>query len=157
MKIQNPLRPIILIVILTTMYSCIQFKQASLYDGVEAPEKIEKPKSISLLVEPKIYDDDISDVWGLEKNECQVASVADSISFTGDRSLDVKWNRGAEDCDFAGIGIGWDSYAGKDLSELSIRIKSFPVPWYFSAAARSQTTCGPKSAFKALSSKQKSR
>ena len=30
----------------------------------------------------------------------------------------MSWNRDVKGCKFAGIGIGWDGYAGKDLSEI---------------------------------------
>lgn len=98
--------------------ACVQFKTATLYDGVEAAPVSPKPSKISMIVEPIIYNEDISDVWGLEKNTCQEASVSKTVAYSGNESLKVSWNRNAEGCEFAGIGIGWDGYAGKDLSEI---------------------------------------
>ena len=96
---------------------CVEFKKATLYDGEEQIVKPGKPKSISKLVEPRIYDEDATDVWGLEKDICQEASVSD-VAYSGNESLKISWNRGAKGCKWAGIGIGWDAYAGKDLSQV---------------------------------------
>lgn len=96
---------------------CVQFKTMTLYDGEEPAERIPKPERISLVVEPLIYDEDATDVWGLEKDVCQDASLSD-IAHSGKESLKVSWNRNAPGCKFAGIGIGWDAWAGKDLTAI---------------------------------------
>jgi len=94
---------------------CVSLKKATLYDGVVPPEKVTLPNDISLLVEPRIYDEDATDVWGLQKDVCQEASVSD-VAFSGKESLKLTWNRNAKGCKWSGIGIGWDNWAGKDLS-----------------------------------------
>jgi len=110
---------IIIAVFAASAFSCgVQFKEASLYDGVEKVEQPAKPKDIALIVEPTIYFDRITDVWGLEKDECQEASVSKEVAYSGEKSLQIKWDRNAEGCKWAGIGIGWDGWAGKDLSEI---------------------------------------
>ena len=53
-------------ILVLTMVSCIQLKNARLYDGVEVEAPTPKPKSIDMVVEPTIFKDDITDVWGLE-------------------------------------------------------------------------------------------
>lgn len=55
--------------------SCVQFKTASLYDGVMERPKPPKPDKIDRVVEPVIFVDSDRDVWGMETNECQVASI----------------------------------------------------------------------------------
>ena len=100
-------------------YSCgVQFKQVALYDGQEVEVKPPKPKDIGLVVEPTIFFDRTTDVWGIEKDVCKEVAVSKTVAYSGNRSLQMEWNRDAEGCDWAGIGIGWDGYAGKDLSEL---------------------------------------
>ncbi len=94
---------------------CVSLKKATLYDGEAPIEKVTIPKDISLLVEPRIYDEDATDVWGLEKDVCQEASVSD-VAYSGKESLKLSWNRDAKGCKWSGIGIGWDNWAGKDLS-----------------------------------------
>jgi len=107
------------LILLITFFlvGCISLKKATLYDGVAPAEKVIIPKDISLLVESRIYDEDATDVWGLEKDVCQEASVSD-VAFSGDESLKLSWNRNAKGCKWSGIGIGWDNWAGKDLSLL---------------------------------------
>lgn len=98
------------------MSSCVEFKQLSLYDGEEVEPPAPKPEKISALVEPIIFMDDASDMWGLEEDACQKAELTKETVHSGEQAVKVTWNRDAEGCDFAGIGIGWDGWAGKDLS-----------------------------------------
>jgi hypothetical protein len=105
-------------ILVLTMVSCIQLKNARLYDGVEVEAPTPKPKSIDMVVEPTIFKDDITDVWGLEDVICKEAHVVEDIVHSGTKAIKVTWNRYEEGCPWAGIGIGWDGYAGKDLSEI---------------------------------------
>lgn len=102
---------------LTVVIGCVEFKKVALYDGVEQVKPEPLPENISLIVEPTIYDDAVNDAWGLEENACQKAEVS-QVAYSGDQSISIEWNRGAEGCEWSGIGIGWDGYAGKDLSPL---------------------------------------
>ena len=90
----------------------------SLYSGEEVSAPLVKPDKINRFVEPEIFDEDFSDVWGIEDIVCKKASISERITATGDRAIKVEWNRNEKDCIWAGFGIGWDGYAGKDLSEL---------------------------------------
>jgi len=94
---------------------CVSLKKATLYDGVVTQENEVVPADISLVVQPLIYDEDATDVWGLEKDACQDASISD-VAYSGKESLKITWNREATGCEWSGIGIGWDNWAGKDLS-----------------------------------------
>ncbi|MFK8057664.1 MAG: hypothetical protein AB8F78_16175 [Saprospiraceae bacterium] len=98
--------------------SCIEFKQMSLYSGEEASVPLAKPDNINQLVEPEIFDEDFTDVWGIETTSCKVASISEGIKAEGKRAIKIEWDRNSPDCIWAGFGIGWDGYAGKDLSEL---------------------------------------
>lgn len=97
------------------IFGCVSLKKATLYDGEIPDEKVILPNDISVIVEPEIYDEDATDVWGLEKDICQEASVSD-VAYSGKESLKITWNRDAKGCEWSGIGIGWDNWAGKDLS-----------------------------------------
>lgn len=107
-------------VLLTTLLgACVEFKQMSLYSGEEVSAPLEKPDNINMLVEPEIFDEDFTDVWGIaEEGTCTSATISERIKAQGKRAIKVEWNRNAPDCIWAGFGIGWDGYAGKDLSEL---------------------------------------
>jgi len=120
--------------------SCVQFKTASLYDGEILRPKPEKPDRIDRVVEPVIFVDSDRDVWGLEEDECKTASLSTDVRYNDNPSLKIRWNRGADGCTWAGIGIGWEGYAGKDLSAImdhagisfqvrSIEGKSFSLPF----------------------------
>jgi hypothetical protein len=103
---------------LTLIASCVQFKTASLYDGqIERPMP-KKPDRIDRVVEPVIFANSDRDVWGLEEDECKTASLSTDVRYEGQPSLKIRWNRGADGCTWAGIGIGWEGYAGKDLSAI---------------------------------------
>ncbi len=105
-------------ILFSVITSCVQFKTASLYDGVMERPKPPKPDKIDRVVEPVIFVDSDRDVWGMETNECQVASISNDIAYEGPASIKVKWDRGAEGCTWAGFGIGWEGWAGKDLSAI---------------------------------------
>ncbi len=96
--------------------SCVSFKTASLYDGVVPMHKPPLPDNINLAVEPVIFYDDVTDVWGLEEEICKVAEATSETVFRGERAIRMEWDRNTPGCKWAGIGIGWDGYAGKDLS-----------------------------------------
>jgi len=97
---------------------CVEFKEISLYDGVEPAPVIDKPESIQKVVEPVIYNDDPSYVWGVEDETCKRASYTYDEVYSGDRAIKIAWDRNEEGCIFAGFGIGWDNWAGKDLTAI---------------------------------------
>ena len=103
---------------LCLLASCVQFKTAQLYDGDEPTPPLTKPDDLSLIVEPTIYSDDHTDVWGLEEDVCKNISVTTDVVYSGTEAIEATWNRYAKGCKWAGIGIGWDGYAGKDLTEI---------------------------------------
>jgi len=98
--------------------NCVEFKTIALYDGIEPEPNLPKPQTINQVVEPVIFYDDDSDMWGLEETVCKDASLTYDQVYSGNTAVKMSWDRSAEGCEFAGIGIGWDGYAGKDLSRL---------------------------------------
>ncbi len=116
--IHNSYRPAILIIFGVFLFGCVQFKPQSLYDGLEPLEKPEKPEVLSIVVEPVIFRDNANDMWGLKSDSCQTASLTSEVTHSGTEAIDLEWNPTAGGCDFAGIGIGWDGYVGKDLTSI---------------------------------------
>ena len=98
--------------------ACVQFKTASLYSGVEPKPVAEKPATINSVVEPVIFDDDASNMWGMEKTVCKNAFLTSKYVYSGTKAIAATWDRNAKGCDFAGFGIGWDDYVGKDLTPI---------------------------------------
>lgn len=90
----------------------------SLYSGEEATVVAPKPDKISSFVEPVIFKDDLTDVWGIETTSCKTAEISENVTSEGRRAIKISWDRNLPDCIWAGFGIGWDGYAGKDISEL---------------------------------------
>ena len=103
---------------LSMLSSCVSFKTQTLYDGLEPADPSPQISNIQSFVEPEIFQDDLRDVWGLEEDLCKNIQVSNAEAIEGRRSLHLKWNRRPGNCEWAGIGIGWDGYAGKDLSAL---------------------------------------
>lgn len=96
---------------------CVQFQPAQLYSGMEAMPAPERPRTISLAVEPTIYSDQNDDtVWFQDDARCTQGAVTEEVVASGRRAVGVSWDRGAEGCEWAGLGFGWDGWAGKDLS-----------------------------------------
>lgn len=118
MKILNKNLSPLLLVLFFLLGGCVQFKKTSLYDGVEPIPEMKKPEVLEVVVEPRIYDEDATDVWGLEKDVCQDVSITNEVAYSGKESIKMTWNREAKGCKWAGIGIGWDGWAGKDLTPI---------------------------------------
>lgn len=114
----SPFKFLTFLLLLGLMAGCVQFKPAKLYDRMEITPPPAKTKSLSSVVEPVIFQDDDTNVWGLEKNSCQEGRLTQEITHSGTQAIFISWNREAKGCAFSGIGFGWDDYFGKDLSEI---------------------------------------
>lgn len=106
------------IAMIAFLSACVQFKPATFYTGEVQVAPPAKPEKISLEVEPTIMKDVNQDVWGLEKDECKNVTRSTDVVHEGNAAIKLVWDRGAEGCTWAGIGIGWDGYAGKDLTSI---------------------------------------
>lgn len=101
--------------LLLVLSACgIQFQTNSLYDGVEAAEVVPKPERISIAVEPIIFEEDGTNFWTPKDDDCTEGAVVEDVTRSGNKALKINWNRGG--CKWAGFGIGWDDWSGKDLS-----------------------------------------
>lgn len=107
-----------LLVILFFSACGIQMKQASLYDGVDESPAPPPPANIALAVEPEIFNEDGTDFWVTEDSSCTSGFVTREEAYDGEFALHINWNRDPSVCEWAGFGIGWDGWSGKDLSEV---------------------------------------
>ncbi len=113
------MKDILIFIFITLVFtSCIEFKQTALYDQELAPPKLQKPKKIGFIVEPVIFKDDDADLWGMEETVCKTAQLTDKVVYEGRTAIQVSWDRNKPDCEWAGFGIGWDGYSGKDLAPI---------------------------------------
>ncbi|MEM9663308.1 MAG: hypothetical protein AAF970_00150 [Bacteroidota bacterium] len=111
--------PLSLLAVAVLVTGCVQFQtQQALYSGYAPVPAPEKPSKLTLAVEPEIFDEDGEYVWFMENPNCVQGETTSEVAATGDLAIKVAWNRGGEGCDWAGLGIGWDNWSGKDLSEL---------------------------------------
>ncbi|MEM1043736.1 MAG: glycan-binding surface protein [Bacteroidota bacterium] len=98
---------------------CVQFLPAALYSGVEQAPVPERPRTLALAAEPVIFSDQTDDtVWFQDDVRCTQGEVTSDVVYAGQRAVALSWDRNVEGCEWAGFGIGWDGWAGKDLSEL---------------------------------------
>ncbi len=107
-----------LLIILFFTACGVQLRQASLYDGVEEDVSSPPPSDIALAVEPEIFNEDGTDFWVTEDSSCTVGFVTREVAQDGEYALQINWNRDPKVCEWAGFGIGWDGWSGKDLSEV---------------------------------------
>ncbi|MEM6327195.1 MAG: hypothetical protein AAF791_08760 [Bacteroidota bacterium] len=111
-----PLASLAALVLLT---GCVRFQPAALYSGVEPLPVPERPRSLAIAVEPEIYEDANDDqIWFQDDARCTQGEITSDVVYSGKRAVAVSWNRFTEGCEWAGMGIGWDGWAGKDLSEI---------------------------------------
>jgi hypothetical protein len=111
--------PATLLVAVVMLPACVQFQPAVLYTGVEPAPVPERPRMLSLAVEPVVYEDQNDDtVWFQDDTNCTQGRVTQDVVYEGRQAVEVSWDRGAEGCDWAGLGFGWDNWSGKDLSQL---------------------------------------
>lgn len=108
----------ILACLITALPGCVQFKPMSLYDGAAAPTPVPKPKTIALAVAPVIFKEDASYFWVTDNPKCTTGSLVSDVAHSGRSALKINWNRDPAVCEWAGFGIGWDNWSGKDLSEI---------------------------------------
>ena len=98
---------------------CVRFQPVTLYTGVEQAPVPERPRSLSLVVEPTVYDDQADDtIWFQDDARCTQGRLTEEVVFEGERAIEVTWDRNTEGCEWAGLGVGWDAWVGKDLSPL---------------------------------------
>jgi hypothetical protein len=109
--------PICLLCFLVTACG-VQFQEVKLYEGVEAEVKEPRPERVSQAVEPVIFQEDASYFWLPADMPCTTGGLESQVKHTGDNALKIEWNRDPSLCDWAGFGIGWDNWAGKDLSTI---------------------------------------
>lgn len=57
------------------------------------------------------------DAWGLEKNDCKNFRIEEDNSAEKNAALHLTWDKTGK-CEWTGMGIGWNGWAPKDLTEL---------------------------------------
>ena len=112
-------RPALALFVCLALGGCVEFQPVALYAGVEPAPVPERPRKLELAVEPVIYHDAADDqIWFQDDTRCTQGRLTTETVYEGERAVAVSWDRNAEGCEWAGFGVGWDAWRGKDLSEV---------------------------------------
>lgn len=113
------------------LLACAPLKPMGLYDS--ADEGV--TANIEGFTQLSIFKDDINaDVWFTKNPACLDVQQERSTTYTGNGALAIKWNKQAGGCPWLGLGIGWDGWTGKDISQIytkaaiSFRVKTTQKP-----------------------------
>jgi hypothetical protein len=131
----------------------VQFKKVNLYDG-----PVKEQYNIRGFSQLVLFDENLVDYWSAENKSCLSYKIIPDNSEVS--ILQVQWNADQSECDWVGMGFGWDGWKGKDMGyvrdtlalELVVRASEGTVsniPWAFAFEdyAGSQAWLGYKSAF----------
>lgn len=109
-------RTVFLLLLVIAYSSCVSVKSTSLWDeksDTPEPEHIGSFYGLSVLPEGIS-----SEVWFTENAKCLVVTNSDDVVHSGEKGLHLKWDKRAGGCDWVGMGVGWDSWTGKDLTSI---------------------------------------
>ena len=96
--------------------SCGQVKHVDLYDQEADDAHV---ANINGFYSLSIYNDQMSDeIWYSTFPKCIGVSSSSTEFHNGTSSISIEWNKQADRCDWIGLGIGWDNWAGKNLSSV---------------------------------------
>ncbi|MFN6379623.1 MAG: hypothetical protein ACK4WD_10120 [Flavobacteriales bacterium] len=113
------------------IFSCAPLKQVGLYDY----EDLSAATNIDGFTQLSIFKDNIdADVWFTKNQACLNVQQERSTVYSGNGAIAIKWNKQAGGCPWLGLGIGWDGWTGKDISQIykkaaiSFRVKTNQKP-----------------------------
>ena len=92
------------------------FKELSLYDVADS---IDEP-NIEGFYALNLFNDNLSnEIWFTKNKNCITANVDNVNHFAGKSALKIKWDKMSGECNWIGMGFGWNSWLGKDLSSIT--------------------------------------
>lgn len=96
--------------------SCVQLKKKELWDNsFNSPT----PANVNGFFAVDIMSEGLSsEVWFTENENCIVVQDNANLVYKGQKSIYLKWDKKEGNCDWIGLGIGWDGWAGKDLGSI---------------------------------------
>lgn len=104
------------IIVVILVSGCVNFKKQSLWDS---PPEIAEPEHIENVYALNILEDGLNgDVWFTEDIKCIKVENSGEFKSSGEKGVHIKWDKQEGGCDWIGLGIGWDSWSGKDLSRI---------------------------------------
>jgi len=114
------------------MAGCSSLKPVKLYDF---PLAAEDDGGLPGFYARNVWSDQLNaDVWVTQNVSCISMQLETSSVYKGSGSIHLKWNKQAGGCPWLGMGIGWEGWSGKDISQiiqlgaLEMRVKSLNGP-----------------------------
>jgi hypothetical protein len=109
--------------------SCVSFQKKELW--VETTCEL-RPPSIGNFYGLTIADEGVSsEIWFTQNEKCLQVKSNVNVVYSGQKSLELIWDKQAGNCGWLGMGIGWDAWSGKNLSlildKAAIQIKAFSL------------------------------
>jgi hypothetical protein len=87
--------------------------------GLYELESSDRVPNILGFTQLSIFKDDLSDeIWYTKNPTCVNVKLTRTSSFEGNGALVIQWNKQAGNCPWLGLGMGWDGWAAKDLSQI---------------------------------------
>jgi len=119
-----------LLVVTTFLSSCIQMKQQAIFD---APAEQEIPEGIENFYALNVFEGKLNgEHWFSKPPEIETKACLDITSAyfitpeldeSGEAIVESAmrwtWDKKAGDCSWMGMGLGWDGWSGKDLSQIT--------------------------------------
>lgn len=96
--------------------ACVEIKEVALFDEAA---KQKEPEGFNGFYSTGIYSDFITqEIWFTQSETCLTVENVEDVKYSGEGALHFKWDKISQPCEWLGIGIGWDSWVGKDLSNI---------------------------------------
>ncbi|MDG1849607.1 MAG: hypothetical protein P8I82_03860, partial [Flavobacteriales bacterium] len=119
-----------ILVLVTFLVSCVEMKNQAIFD---APADQEVPVGIKNFYALNIFEGKLNgEHWfsvppEIESKEClDITStyfITSELDEDGEAIVEPAmrwtWDKQAGDCDWMGMGLGWDGWSGKDLSQIT--------------------------------------
>lgn len=95
------------------LVGCVQMQHISLYPKPAAQDNAPHISNVYAL---QIFEDYLSaENWYTLNKQCiQVKQVTEG-QYSGNGALQITWNKPQSECDWIGMGFGWDDWYAKDL------------------------------------------
>lgn len=104
--------------VVAILTACSSLKPTGLY---EVTSQTQDEKNINGFYQLNIFKDDFgTEVWYSKEATCLNVNSEKQNVHSGSAAIHIKWNKQAEGgCPWLGLGIGWDGWTGKDLSQIT--------------------------------------
>lgn len=93
---------------------CVSLRELALYENAAEP-----PSGINGFTAVTLFHDQVTtEFWGVEEVVCKQVVLTEEVAYKGKASLHFTWDKNKPGCNWLGMGIGWNNWAAKNLSEI---------------------------------------